>query len=466
MDDMPLSSAARIADQSILEGPAVDYFDLLQRLGVSLSIGLLIGIERGWTMLGEAEGERTAGLRTLALTGLLGGIAGILAVKIEGGAIVLAVAFMSYAAIIAAFRYREVARRQTYGTTTIVAGLVTFALGALAIVVDPIVAAAAGVAATALLAMKGALHGWLKRLTWEELRAGLVLLAMSVILLPVLPDKGFGPFGAINPYDLWRLTILIALVSSLGYLVIKWFGGGQGIALSGAAGGLASSTAVTLSFSRLAKEDKEREGLLMAGALLAGAVMMGRILVVAGSVQPSVLRWMLIPLIFASLAQAGVAAFLMRQHYSDALDNPLNVKNPFELSTVLKFGAFLAVMMVIARTLIHFLGDEGAYALAAISGLADVDAATLSLSRLAGDSLTVATAAYAILLTAAVNSVSKAALGWFAGGPGPGKLLALGAAAAIAAGLAGLALSAAWDPMGFYNLIVDMPGAEQSRDAR
>ncbi len=267
----------------------------------------------------------------------------------------------------------------------------------------------------------------------------------------MLPDRGFGPFGALNPYDLWRMTILIASVSSLGYLAMKVFGGGRGVAISGIAGGLASSTAVTLSFSRLAREQKDKERLFVGGALLAGAVMMGRVLLVAGSIQPGLLRWLLLPLTFAALALAGLAAFDMRRHLGDALENPIVLKNPFELSTVLKFGAFLAFVMVAAKALTVWAGSHGAYALAAVSGIADVDAATLSLSRLAGDGLAESTAAAAILITASVNSVSKAVLGWVAGGRGPGMRLALGAAAAILAGVAGLAMASVWDPMQFYN---------------
>lgn len=431
----------------------MDDLDMLRRLAVSLAIGLLIGIERGWAMLSEAEGERTAGLRTLALTGLLGGVVGLIAVKVEGGAVVLALSFLAYAAIFAAFRYREVEHRKTYGTTTIIAALLTFALGALAILVEPIVASAAAVAAASLLALKPLLHNWLRRLTWEELRAGLVLLAMSIILLPVLPDRGFGPLGALNPYDLWRMTVLIAAVSSLGYLAMKVFDGTHGIALSGMAGGLVSSTATTLSFSRLAREQPAKEAVLSAGALLAGAVMMARILVVAGTINPAMLRWLLLPLGFAGLAIAGLAAFYMKNGRNAEMENGIALKSPFELGEVLKFGAFLAVIMVAAKVVTAFAGDQGAYVLAAVSGIGDVDALTLSMSRLAADGLDAMVASIAVLIAAAVNTVSKAAMGWVAGGPGPGRRLFTGAAFALLAGLAGLAIAVVWDPMQFYNTL-------------
>jgi uncharacterized membrane protein (DUF4010 family) len=425
----------------------MELLDLFQRLGVALAIGVLIGIERGWVVRKESEGERAAGLRTFALSGLLGGVSAVIALRLPMGGIVLGLSLLAHTGVITLFRYRETVADGTFGATTIVAAALTFALGALAVVSEPVVAAAAGVAATGLLALKGALHGWLRRLTWEELRAGLVLLAMTLILLPVLPDKGYGPFGALNPRELWLMTILIAAVSSAGYVAMKWVGGGHGIAISGAAGGLASSTATTLAFSRLAHEHTERAAVLTAGALIAGAVMMLRILLVAGSINAGLVKWLLLPLGFAALALGGLAAFYLRADRNASAEAPLAVKNPFELATVLKFGALLAVVMVAAKGLTHWAGSSGAYALAAVSGLADVDAVTLSMSRLAGGDLGVATSALAILLAAAVNTVAKVALGWFAGGREPGIRLAIGAGLALAAGLAGLAATWLWDPL-------------------
>lgn len=424
----------------------MDFLDLMQRLGVALSIGLLVGIERGWKERNEAEGETTAGLRTFALTGLLGGVVATLALRLPAGGVVFGFAFLTYGAILGYLRGREMKNEGSQGATTIVAALLTFGLGGLAMVADPLAAGAAGVATTGLLLLKSVLHDWLKRITWEELRAGLILLAMTVILLPVLPDKGYGPFAALNPYDLWRMTALIAVVSSLGYIAIKWVGGSHGIALSGVAGGLVSSTAVTISFAKLAKEMPAREGILIGGALLAGAVMMVRILLVAVSINPDLLASLLLPLSLGALALAGLATFDLRAHFADEVGSPIKVDSPFELGSVLKFGLFLAVIMVLAKALTLWAGDKGAYALAAVSGIADVDAVTLSLSKLGGASLPLATASYAILLTAAVNTVAKAFWGWTAGGRGPGMRLVFGAGLAVGGMALGIFLSRYWDP--------------------
>lgn len=420
--------------------------ELIYRLSVALAVGLLIGIERGWRTRNEAEGERSIGLRTLALTGLLGGIAAALGQAAGNAALVVGLAFLAFAPIIAALRYHEMAHDKTFGATTVLAALVTFTLGCLAVLVDPGIAAAAAVAATALLALKTALHAWLRTLTWEELRAGLVLLVMTLILLPLLPNRGMGPLSAINPYELWLMTILIAAVSSAGYVAMKWIGGQQGVVLSAIAGGLVSSTAVTLSFSRLAGEHPERAGSLVAGALLAGMTMMGRILFVAGAVNFAMLRWLVLPLAFAALGTAAMAFWYLRQSDHRDADTPLALSAPFELGSVLKFGAFLACIMVAAKIATEWAGGSGAFALAALSGIADVDAITLTMARLGGGALDLEPAAAAILLAAAVNTAVKAGLGWFAGGAGPGAKLALASLIAIALGAAGLALAHVWDP--------------------
>lgn len=425
----------------------MDTLDFVYRLSVALAIGLLIGIERGWKTRDEAEGERSLGLRTLALTGLLGGITAALGIVTGNAALVVSLGFFAFAPVIAFFRYREMAHDKTFGATTVVAALVAFALGALAVAGEPEAAAAAGVAVAALLALKSALHAWLRTLTWQELRAGLVLLAMSLILLPVLPNRGMGPFGAINPYELWLMTILIAAVSSAGYIAMKWLGGRQGVVLSGIAGGLVSSTAVTLSFSRLARENPGRSRALVAGALLAGATMMLRILLVSGTINFTMLRWLALPLVLAAAGTAALALWHLRQSAEEGADTPLTLTAPFELGTVLKFGAFLAVIMVAAKALTIWAGSWGALGLAAVSGIADVDAITLTMSRLGAGELGIETAAAAILVAAAVNTIVKAGLGWFAGGSRPGVQLAFGAFGAIVLGLAGYALSALWDPI-------------------
>jgi uncharacterized membrane protein (DUF4010 family) len=421
----------------------VDTFELIQRLTVALAIGLVIGIERGWKQRGEAEGDRAAGLRTHALAGLLGGIWGALALAAGNwGGVALGLAFAAFTATIALFRYREMQHDETFGATTVVATMVAFALGALAVMGDMTAAAAAGVAAALLLALKAGLHEWLKRLTWEELRAGLILAAMTVILLPLLPDRELARWFPINPREIWLLTILIAALSFAGYLAIRFAGPKLGVLLSGLAGGLVSSTAVTLNMARLASEHHDREKLFAAAIMLASAVMMLRVIILIGIINVALLQIIALPLALAALAQAGVAGLFGNGARNDAqAANALELRNPFELRVVLEFGAILAIVMALTKGIAAWAGSEGAFALAAISGLVDVDAISLSLARLAPGGLDERSAGLAILVAVTANSAAKVGLAMTAGGLRLGKLLAWGLAAALAAGVAGLSLA-------------------------
>jgi uncharacterized membrane protein (DUF4010 family) len=418
----------------------MDTFELIQRMAVALAIGLLIGIERGWQQRKEAEGERAVGLRTHALAGLLGGAWGAIARGTgDWGVVALGLAFMTFAGAIVVFRLREVEHDKTYGATTVVAAMIAFALGALAVLGDQTVAAAAGVAAAILLALKAALHTWLKRLTWEELRAGLILLAMTVVLLPVLPDREIAAWLPINPREVWLLTILIAVLSFAGYVAIRVAGPQLGIPLSGIAGGLVSSTATTLNMGRLARQHTERTKLFAAAIMLSSAVMMLRVIFLVGVVNASLLQFIAPPLLLAVLAQGVLAGYLGNWTRSAAtVDQPLTLKNPFDLGVVLAFGALLAIIMVLTKLLAAWAGAGGAFALAAVSGTFDVDAISLSLARLVPGGLDANTAVYAILIAIVANSLTKIGLAWTTGGTLLGKLFAGGVAAALVAGGIGL----------------------------
>ena len=420
----------------------MDTFELIERLAVALAIGLVIGIERGWKQREEPEGDRAAGLRTHALSGLLGGVWGALANLGAGaGLLMLGVAFAAFAAVVTVFRYREMVHDETYGATTVVAVLLAFSLGAFAVLGDKTAAAAAGIAAALLLALKAVLHEWVKRLSWEELRAGLVLGAMTVILLPLLPDRELTPWFPVRPREIWLLTILIAALSFAGYVAIRVAGPKVGVLLAGFAGGLVSSTAVTLSMARLAREHRDRERMFAAAIMVASAVMMLRVIVLIGIFKFSLLQILALPLVLAAAAQAGAAALLARGGGANhETAQALVLKNPFELRVVLEFGALLAVIMAVTKLTAEWAGSEGAYLLAVVSGLLDVDAISLSLARLTPGGLDERSAALAILLAVTANSAAKVVLATTAGDMTLGIRLLWGLGAAFVAGGVGLAI--------------------------
>ncbi len=420
----------------------MDTVELFQRLSLALAIGLLIGIERAWQAREDAEGERAVGLRTLALSGLLGGIWAATAQAFgEGGGAVMASGFVVFAATIVLFRYRETVRDGTLGATTAIASLLTFALGAYALVGNKGAAAASGVAVAGLLAFKSVLHGWVKRLSWIELRSALVLLAMTFLALPVLPHDPIDPWGAIKPFEIWLLTVMIALISFAGYVAIKLAGGRYGVALTAFGGGLTSSTAVTLTFARLARDNAGQARLLAGGALLSGAVMLVRVLVMAGAVEPALIARLALPLAFAIVVIGLGAALLMLRGPTGTAGAPdMEIANPLDLPSVLKFGALLVVIGLATKVAVHTAGNAGAYVLAALSGIGDVDAITLSMARLSGMSVEESVAAGAILIVVTTNTLAKAAMAWTTGGRRMGSLMLLVGGAAAAAGLVGYAL--------------------------
>ncbi|MEZ5926777.1 MAG: DUF4010 domain-containing protein [Hyphomicrobiaceae bacterium] len=420
----------------------MDLLDIFQRLGLAVAIGLLIGIERGWHERSEGEGERTAGLRTHTLLGLLGGIWGMLVAEGgPGGLIALAIAFLVVSTALAIFRLREVTKEGTFGATTLVAGMLAFALGAYAVMGNEIAAAASAVVVASFLALKNVLHSWLQRLTWPELRATLLLLAMSVILLPVLPDRGMGPLEAWNPRQLWLLTILLAAVSFAGYVAVKIAGDRRGIALTGIAGGLVSSTAVTMTLAKLARDHPVQSRLCLAGMAFSSGMMVIRVLTVVAVLNSTLLAYLGAPLVAGGVVLWLAGAFFLGRDPADNGARPaLQLGNPFDIREVLLWGGAIAVITLLAKAASISLGAQGLLAGAAAVGIMDVDAITLSMTDLARGVLGAYWGAAAILVAVAANTVTKAIYAWIGGGRPIGVRYLIIAGLALVAGAGAILL--------------------------
>lgn len=409
---------------------------LLNRLAVSLAIGLLVGLERGWRTRTEQDHQRAAGLRTFAISGLLGGVSGAIGQTL-GGAVV-GLIFIAFSAAFIAFHWLEARAEQNLSVTSVIAGMVTFALGTLAVVGSLTSAIAGAVALTMLLALREQLHRWVASLSWQEIRSALTLLAMSFLLLPVLPDRTIDPWQAINPHLIWLFAVLIATVSFGGYLAIKVFGERLGVIMAAVAGGLASSTATTLTLAGMARRHPGSTTLLAGGILVAGFVMVVRVAVVAIALNPALTPLLSLPLLAAGAVLAAGAAVLLIGRTGQTEQPALDIANPLELGAALKMAGFIAVVMLGARLLQRHFGDAGVFATAGLSGIADVDAVVISMSRMAIDTIEPALAANAILLALAVNTMTKAILAAYAGGTGLSLRVGAVSALALAAGVAAL----------------------------
>lgn len=417
-------------DQPIME-PTLD---TLRPLATALAIGLLIGIERGWKGRHEEEGDRTGGIRTFSLIGLLGGVGGLLAQEVSEW--ILAMAFLSVSALAIVAHILDVRQDKDVGATTAFAMMLTFVLSAWAVFGNEISALSATVIVAALLSYKPVLHNWLKNVKKKEIFAGIKLLIISVVLLPLLPDEGFGPWQALNPYWIWWMVVIISGLSFAGYVAIKLAGRRLGVLLTAITGGLASSTAVTLSLAQFARKSHSKI-IFIAGVLFASSIMFIRVLVEVSVVNASLLGPLWVPLLamFGGMLLLGGWLVFQEQRGTATSETSIELKNPFQLGMALKFGALLGLMLVLSEGVQEWYGDGGIYALSVASGLMDVDAITLSLSRMAKDELAAEVATMGIVLASATNTLVKGAIFTFIAGWKAGLRLTAYLALAIIPGL-------------------------------
>ncbi|HUU24872.1 MAG TPA: MgtC/SapB family protein [Methyloceanibacter sp.] len=410
---------------------------------IAISLGALVGIEREKHKREKPEIGQTAGLRTFILLALLGSCAGWLSRELASPWILVAALLIVSALVVVGYLVTTKGKPLSAGMTTEIAAIVVFLLGAIVMLGFPAVAIALAVLTAAVLAYKEPLHGFVEKLGWDDVFAGLRLLIATFIALPLLPDKPIDPWGVLNPYELWLLVILISGLSLVGYALTRWLGPGKGALVTGLAGGLVASTAVTLSFSREARANPSNTAALACGILVAWAIMFARVLVLVAVVNWALLAPMLVPVGVMALVVGGfAAAFYCRDgavKQSANAQGDLEVTNPFSLTSAVKFAVLFAVVLVAVKIAQENFSANGVYAVAALAGLTDVDAITLSMAKLP-ESGTAQVAVTAIVIAALVNTAVKCGIAFFVGGRSLGKPLLLATAAMLVAGLASVYL--------------------------
>jgi len=406
--------------------------DLLVGLAVALAIGLVVGLERGWRLRDEPDGGRVAGLRTFGLTGLLGGAAGALAAEFDSPAL-FAATLVTFGALFAWYEKRESDRRGSFSVTSVIAAITVLVLGGLAASGSWIAAGASGVVVACLLASRDVVHGLLRRLTWPEVRSALLLLAMSVIVLPMLPDRSIDPWGGINPFQIWLFTVLTAAISYAGYVAVRVIGTARGTLVASLMGALVSSTAVTAALGRRARtEGATRQ--FIGGAAVAAMVSILRVLVLVALLAPALVPLMIAPALVAAAVFGGAAFIFLRG--PAAMNGPAPAGNPFDLAPLAIFAAAFTIVSVASAAASFYLGPSSVLATAGVSAILDVDVATLSVARLAGEGVPPATAAQAILVALAANGVGRVVVAVVAGPVRYWRTLAAILAAAIIAAAA------------------------------
>jgi len=396
----------------------------------ALLIGLLVGIER------EADQvERHAGLRDFITIALAGGVCGLLNVVWLTSATLLALT-----ALIVVFRVQTTGRT---GITTELAAVATFLLSVLTTAPGlswgaPL-AIALAVIFTLLLEARVLLRKFFLEVVNErEYQDTLRFLAVIFVILPVLPDMNYGPYGFFNPHKIWLFVILVCSISWLGYFLQKFLGEGQGLRITGLLGGLASTTAATSALAKECAEDRQHPAAYVQSALLANSVQGPRIFVLLMIASPVLARYCLSALVAMTLTGLACAFLLGRQNGGEQSGLPTPVGNPFRLTPALKFGLLFAAIRFAARFGVEELGASGVYITSAVAGSVDADSVVFSLSGMLKEGRVLQSpAAIGVLISIAANFVLKGAIAWTTAGGSFARRLTIGFTLMTAAAVAG-----------------------------
>lgn len=415
--------------------------DIARNFLIALLIGALVGIERE-KKKGLEPGHAFGGIRTYTLLALVGAASAWLGQALQAPWILAVTLAVVGAAVVASHVLLNLDQAEgAPGLTSEVAALAVCLLGAMVVVGDAALAVALGVVTSAVLAYKQPLHGLVGRIGIDDLLAGIKLMIASFIVLPLLPDGPVDPWGAINPYRLWLLVILISALSLVGYAAMRWLGAARGTMVTGLAGGLVSSTATTLSFARHSQqaEDDAEVHALASGTLLSWLVMLARVMGLVAVVNVALLPRVALPL----GAMTVVTALLTAWHYRTGLAEGRRegkpapaVRNPFSLAAAMRFGVLFAVVLLGVK-IVQDHAPAWVVGVAALAGSVDVDAITLSLASDAHGAARQAQAALALAAAVLSNTVVKAGLVLVLGRGALRRHIALATVMILAAGGAG-----------------------------
>jgi uncharacterized membrane protein (DUF4010 family) len=383
--------------------------NLILQFLIAIALGALIGLEREYARF-RRRGHIFAGVRTFPLIALLGALAAYLGEQVSIWILIVSIGLIGSLIIVAYFSLVHMDRRHS-GATSEVAGLLTFFIGMLTFYGPIRFAVALAVILTIILHLRSVLHHFAKKISPKEMADTITYAVLAFIILPFLPNEWYGPLDLFNPFVLWLMVVLISGISFFGYALMKWFGE-KGVGLAGILGGLVSSTAVTLSFANRSKKGAAKA--LALGVILANSIMFIRVLVEVFIINRPLFIKLLLP--FLTLASiSGIFSYYLWQNVKQ-VKGKIDLKSPLSLKSALEFGALFALILALVKVADFYLASRGVYVVSLISGIADVDAITVSLSQLAKTTLDLETATKGILLAALTNVSVKGGMSWFIGG--------------------------------------------------
>ena len=390
-------------------------YEIIKSIFITIVLGFAIGMQR--TLSSIKYGEKFfGGSRTFATISLLGYLSCWLDDKVPYFTLVT---FISIFVFISISYYYKATKLCKIGLTTHFTGLLTFFLGVMIYYKLTDYAVFIGVVIIVLLEIKPRLQNLEKHISSTDINAITLLLVMSFIVLPVLPDKMIGPYQLFNPYKTWLMAVIIAGISFLGYIAIKTLGQKYGIFLTGAAGGFISSTAVSISLSKMFQKQYHFINNYTGGIAIACTFMYIRVLFEAFVINPTLALHLLPAYGGASISGIIVSYYLFTHSPTAKIDlsNSEIAKNPLQLSEALKFGLLFGLIYGAIAFVENRYGDIGVYIVSFISGITDVDAITLSLSQMAKDGkLILDASAYGIIIASVTNSLVKLGIVFWLGG--------------------------------------------------
>ena len=383
--------------------------DFMLSLLVSASLGALIGLERQWErQVGHPEKGVAAGVRTFAFWALLGAICAHFAAA--GQPMVFVGGLVAMVMWLGIFVYFQSREKPGAGFTTAATGLLTYLLGGLVVAGEARVALVITVASLLLLSGKPYLHRLSRNFTTQDARMALQFLAVTGAVLPLVPDRDMGPLGAFNPRSIWLMVVIVSGLGFAGYIAVRMLGQSRGITLTGLAGGLASSTATTLSMSKLSKERPQFARDCTLAVLIACTIMLWRVVILVAAISPG-LAWKLVPDFLAMCVPGAAFAAWTLSRNPPKGKSPGEYTNPLSLKVALQFGALYAAVVFLVKAASLWFGGAGLLAASFLSGLTDLDAIALSLSNMSREKQAVVSlAARGIVLAAIANTLMKATL--------------------------------------------------------
>lgn len=397
---------------------SISDFEPWWRFGFALVIGALIGLEREFYQQKE-EAPDFAGIRTFSLIALLGSVSSFLA---DDFGITLAALALGGLILMTLVSYSGalVRSKTETGITTEVAAILTFLFGVLVMGDHASVAIALAVITSLLLTFKGKLHGFIRNMSSDDIHVTLQFALVAAVILPLLPNRTIDPLGLLNPFQIWLMVVIVSGIGFSGYVLMKIFGPSQGTNLMGVLGGLASSTATTISFSSASREYPQMAQHYTRAVVLASTVMLPRVLFLILVIHPPLAFKVIIP--FTLMLLTGLMFIFVRQKSKSpeaaAIHPEYKITNPLKLSTAIKFGLLFAFVLIVVEYSQRILGSSGVYLASFLTGLTDVDAITLSVTRLAKNAqLSSDVAGISVIIATLMNTVSKGAISYFSGSP-------------------------------------------------